>query len=177
MDIYDHVPSIKNSALSMFVGDRIGSGASRDVYEVLHDKTLVMKVEHRAKTFHNQTEYLIWQEVKEWPIADWFAPVTDIDSYGNVIFQKRTEPFESDKEFKAALTKTRGGVIPRVFDDIHYGNFGLLNGVVCCHDYGYHTFFEQIAREMSEDAGYITYDKPEAEDHDYTDDGQLALDL
>jgi len=169
---------LKNSILTLFVGKCIGSGASREVYAVVHDETLVVKVETTARTFHNQTEWLIWQEMKEWPISDWFAPCTEIDAYGNVLIQRRTEPFKCDKEFKAALTRTRGGVIPRVFQDIHYGNFGMLDGRVVCHDYGYHGFYEQIAKEMSIDAGYIRYDDPvDEEDHDFTEGGQLALDL
>lgn len=175
--LYNYSAPIKNSIISLFVGEMIGSGASREVYEVLHNPALVMKVEDRARSFNNQTEWLIWQDIKEWPISDWFAPCVDIDSYGSVLIQKRTQPFNSEQEFKAALTKTRGGVIPKVFDDIHYGNFGMLNGVVCCHDYGYHGFYEQIAREMSVDAGYITFDKPELEPFDVTEGGQLALDL
>lgn len=170
---------LKNSALNLVVGRSLGSGASRRVYELLYDKTLVMKVEHTGKTFHNQTEWLIWECVREWPISDWFAPCVDIDGYGNVLIMKRTEPFESEKDFKAAITRTRGGVIPKVFDDIHYGNFGLYDGRVTCHDYGYHTFFEQIAREMSVDAGYITFDPPvePPKPYDVTQGGQLALDL
>jgi hypothetical protein len=179
MHITDEVINLKNSTLNIFVGECIGRGASRHVYEILHDKTRVLKVEHSGKTFHNQTEYLIWQELKDWPVRDWFAPCYDIDSYGNVLVQGRTQPFQCDKDFKAALTRTRGGVIPKAFADIHYGNFGLLDGVVVCHDYGYHTFFEQIAREMSKDAGYVQFDEPspEPEPFDVTEGGQLALDL
>lgn len=176
-NLYDYCDPLKNSVLSLLVGERIGSGASRDVYALPHDKTLVMKVETSGKTFHNQTEWLVWQEMKDWPVSDWFAPCVEIDSYGNVLFQRRTEPFQSEKEFHAAVTRTRGGVIPKIFDDVHYGNFGMLDGRVACHDYGYHTIFEQIAREMSIDAGYITFDKEEPVEHDFTDGGQLALDI
>lgn len=176
-DIYEYIGPLKNSVMSMFVGDKIGSGSSRDVYNVLHDQSLVMKVETSARTFHNQTEYLIWQEVRDWPISDWFAPCVAIDSYGNVLFQKKTKGFDSERDFRAAITRTRGGVIPKVFDDIHYANFGLLNGAVTCHDYGYHGFFEQVARDMSIAAGYIKFDKEELTDFDVTQEGQLILDL
>lgn len=178
--VEDEGALLKNSALRLMYGECIGSGASRRVYSVLHDDTLVLKVEHSGKTFHNQTEYLIWEEIKSWPISDWFAPCVDIDGYGNVLLQKRTQPFDCHDDFKAALTKTRGGVIPAVFDDIHYGNFGMYDGRVTCHDYGYHRFFHQIAREMSIEAGYIQLDDEEQgvlEPHDFTEGGQLALDL
>lgn len=180
VNLYEYIGPLKNSILAMFVGDKIGSGASRDVFDVVHDESIVMKVETSGRTFHNQTEWLIWREMKAWPISDWFAPCVEIDSYGNAMFQKKTEPFKCDRDFKAALMKTRGGVIPDVLQDIHYANFGMLDGRVVCHDYGYHGFYEQIAREMSINAGYIKYDDPdleEPEQHDFTEGGQLALDL
>jgi hypothetical protein len=177
-DPCNYVDPLKNSILTMFLGQCLGKGSSREVYELVHDASLVMKVETSSRTFHNQTEWLVWQEMKEWPISDWFAPCTDIDPYGNVLIQKRTEPFDTDRKFKAALTRTRGGVIPSVLHDIHFANFGMLDGQVVCHDYGYHGFFEQIGRNMSIHAGYITYDDPyDEEKHDFTDGGQLVLDI
>lgn len=175
--IAEEVVNNKNSALSIFVGECLGTGSSRNVYALKGDPKNVLKIEHSAKTFHNQTEWLVWEVMSQWPISDWFAPCRQIDGYGNALIQARTEPFNNDKEFKAAITRTRGGVIPAVFDDIHYGNFGMLDGRVACHDYGYHRFFDQIAREMSIEAGYITFDEPELEPYDVTDEGQLALDL
>ncbi len=178
-NLQDEGPLLKNSAISLMVGESIGSGASRRVYALKYDPTLVLKVEHTGWTFHNQMEYLIWEEVRRWPISDWFVPCVDIDAYGNVLIQKRTEPFKSEKDFKAALQRTRGGVIPAVFDDIHFGNFGLYDGRVTCHDYGYNHFFHQMAREMSVEAGYIKFDdsQQKVEEHDFTEGGQLALDL
>lgn len=178
--IDDEISNLKTSSLRLFVGDCIGSGASRRVYEVAHDKTLVLKVEHAGRCFHNATEWLIWEVLRDWPIADWFAPCIEIDSYGNAMLQKRTEPFQSEKDFRLALQRTRAGIIPDVFSDIHYGNFGMLNGVVTCHDYGYHGFFEKVARDLSIDAGYIAYDSPVEDDgerRDWTKKGQYALDL
>lgn len=161
--IVDEEASLKNSALRLFIGDSVGSGASRRVYEVKDDPTKVIKLEYTGYTFHNQMEWLVWKEIKDWPIADWFAKCHDIDGYGNALIQERSVPFTNECDFHDALRRTRGGVIPRVFDDVHYGNFGIINGVVACHDYGYTHFFAQVAREMSIEAGYITIDEP---DHD-----------
>lgn len=171
----------KDSILSLFIGDQLGSGASRRVYEIKGDDKRVLKVEYVGKTFNNQTEWLVWEVVKEWPISDWFAPCYEIDNYGSVLIQARTKPFKSSKEFHAAVRTTRGGVIPAVFDDVHYANFGIYDGRVTCHDYGYHKFFEQVARDMSIEAGYIKFDDPEQnevpEPHDFTEGGQFVLDL
>jgi hypothetical protein len=179
-NIWDESINLKNSALTLFFGDCLGSGASRRVYSILNDHTTVAKVEYVGRTFNNQTEWLVWQEVKDWPISDWFVPCVEIDSYGNVLLQRRTEVFQCEYDFKAALTRTRGGIIPKSFADIHYGNFGLYDGRVACHDYGYHRFFENGARQMSIDAGYITLDEPHqipTPQFDVAQGGQLALNL
>jgi hypothetical protein len=178
--IQDETVLLKHSALSMFVGECIGSGSFRRVYEVKHDPTIVLKIEYAGVDFCNHMEWRIWNDVKNWPIADWFVPCVAIDCWGNALFQKKTQPFSSDQEFKAALTRTRGGVIPAALDDVHFGNFGLYNDIVACHDYGFHNFFEKTAREMSVEAGYIKYDdpdKPAFEKYDFTDGGQFALDI
>lgn len=179
--VNDELLKEKDSILSLFVGERLGSGASRHVYALEGDDTRVLKVEYVGRTFNNQTEWLVWEVVKEWPISDWFAPCYDIDVYGNVLIQARTEPFESSKDFHAAVRSTRGGVIPSVFDDVHYANFGMYDGRVTCHDYGYHKFFEQVARDMSIEAGYIKFDDPEQNDaakpHDFTEGGQFVLNI
>lgn len=166
--------------IDVFVGDRIGKGASREVYSVVYDDSLVLKVETTGRTFHNQTEWLVWQEMKKWPISDWFAPCVGIDSYGNCLLQKRTKPFDFEKEFLQAVQRTRGGRIPGVFDDVHFANFGMLDELVVCHDYGYHKFFEKAARDLSIAGGHIQYDDEEAaglQDHDMTKGGQFELDL
>jgi hypothetical protein len=127
----------RDSIIQFFVGDRIGKGASRSVYHLYFDPCCVLKVEHRGGTFHNVMEWKVWEAVKDTDIADWFAPCMNIDSMGNVMTQKRTVPFRDADEFNQAIEKYRGGMIPSFLDDIHYGNFGWLDGMPVCHDYGY----------------------------------------
>jgi hypothetical protein len=175
--IFDEVICNKDSILGLLVGKSIGSGASRRVYELEHRKDAVIKVEHTGRTFHNQTEWLVWQDVKDTPVADWFVKCLDIDSVGNVLLQARTEPFNCDKDFRAALQSTRGGVLPKFFDDIHYGNFGMYNGRVACHDYGYHKFFSNAFHDASVELGYIEYDKPDEDANYLTKEKQFALNI
>lgn len=179
MTVFDHGTGVKNCILEIFVGDLIGEGASRCVYEVRDKPDLVLKVETAARTFHNSTEWLVWREVKDWPIADWFAPCLDIDGWGTAMIQKRTTPFESERDFRDALRSTRGGLLPDVFSDTHFENFGMLNGCVTCHDYGYHKMLQGGARSMCEELGYIEYDAPEpmVRTHRNNQGGQLVLDL
>lgn len=179
MIIYEHTSAVKNCILELLVGDVLGEGASRAVYALPSDPTLVLKVEHSGRTFHNPTEWLIWEEVRGWPISDWFAPCLSIDSWGTSMTQRRTIPFESEEDFKLALKNTRGGRIPSVFSDTHYHNFGMLNGSVTCHDYGYHKMLEGGARAMCEELGYINIDPPPpaVKTHRKRRNTQLELDL
>lgn len=133
----------KDSIIQLFVGKRIGRGASRHVYELMMDKTRVLKVEHTGYSFHNVAEWKVWQEVKDYTIGLWFAPCYDIDSLGNVLVQARTVPFESEEAFHAAC----GGKVPSCFDDIHYGNWGMFEGRVVCHDYGYNHLLGFAAKQ------------------------------
>lgn len=151
----------RDSMINLFVGKKIGGGASRRVYEMVGHPDRVLKVEHTGFSFHNHAEWAIWNEVKHWPISDWFAKCIDIDSLGNVLMQQRTTPFKSERDFKDALVKTRGNQLPSFFADVHYGNFGMLNDVVVCHDYGYHHFISRSARQMSIELGYLEEDKTE----------------
>lgn len=133
----------KNSALSMFIGEQLGSGAYRRVYELKHDPSLVLKLEYCGKEFCNIHEMLVWREVEHTPIEDWFAPCVEIDSYGLVLFQKRTQPIKSEEELKKLLFETRNvRNLPDFFDDAHYANFGIYGGRVVCHDYGFNHFIQ-----------------------------------
>lgn len=180
MTVFDHIVPIKNCILELFVeSEPLGEGASRTVYAVRDDATLVLKVERTGKTFHNMTEWLVWQEVKDWPIADWFAPCLKIDSWGTALLQRRTVPFASEREFRDALRQTRGGYLPSIFSDTHYDNFGMLNGIVVCHDYGYHKMIYNGAKALCEELGYLEYDAPATiiRTHRPNEEGQLSLDL
>lgn len=143
--VCDHNKTITDCILRTFVGARIGKGAFRKVYPILHDETKVLKVEDRGASFCNITEWHVWKEVKETPIEHWFAPCHDIDVMGICLIQSKTVPFESDKAFKKEVEKI-GGKLPAFFDDIHFGNFGMLDGRLVCHDYGFNHFIREAVK-------------------------------
>lgn len=137
----------KNAILSLFVGRRLGKGAYRRVYDLkIADETLVIKLEYCGTEFCNITEWKVWNEVKDTPLEEWFAPCEDIDLLGLALIQKKTKPFDSEKEFRDAVLQTRDGVLPTFFDDVHYGNFGMLDGKVVCHDYGFNNFLSEAVK-------------------------------
>ena len=133
--IQDELPQLQKCALDLFVGEYLGGGVSRRVWALVDNPYEVIKVEY-AKSFCNMLEWTVWQEIQAVPeAAVWFAPCVRIDSWGMALIQKRTKPFESAEDFYAAAPE-----LPWFFDDAHWANFGLLDGRVVCHDYGYNHF-------------------------------------
>lgn len=131
----------KNAIIEHFVGKQIGSGSYRRVYELETDETCVIKIEFYGKDFCNAAEMFVWREVQHTPIENWFAPCMAIDSLGLALIQKKTAPFTSEGDFRRALIETRGSaILPDFFDDAHFGNFGMFEGRVACHDYGFNNF-------------------------------------
>lgn len=123
--IHERVVSAKDLAWLM-LGEKIGSGSSRDVYACPTDKTLVIKYEH-AESFQNHLEWEIWQLVKGTKWAKWFAPCVNISPNGLFLIQKRAE-----KSKKMDYPKQ----IPFFFTDLKYDNFGFIGKQFVCVDYG-----------------------------------------
>lgn len=136
----------KDSIVNLFLGKRLGKGAFRNVYPVRADDTLVCKVEYVGYEFANIIEWKVWNAVSGTPIEDWFAPCLAIDPLGQALIQERTVPFETDRAFKAAIEATRDGKLPAFFDDVHFGNFGMLEGRLVCHDYGFNHFLTEAVK-------------------------------
>lgn len=129
--LWQEIPQLQVCALQSLTGDLLGSGVSRRVYELKHNPDLVIKVEHRARDFCNVNEWNIWNAVEKTKWAKWFAEVVEIDVWGGTLIMRRTTPVTYDdfqKKVKA---------LPDFMDDMHYANFGWLDGRIVCHDYGY----------------------------------------
>lgn len=165
---------MRNCALDLFVGDCIGEGSSRSVFELAREPNKVLKMEYAGKTFHNVIEWKIWQAVRDTPVADWFAECYEIDCWGGALIQRRADVFESEKAFLQALERTRAGHVPDIFDDVRYNNFGLIAEVVVCVDYGYSHIFDRLRNELLIEGGWMAFDPPEPTSETTR---QLALDL
>ena len=153
--VTDQLSQTRNCALDLFVGDCIGEGSSRSVYELEREPDKVLKVEYAGGTFHNIMEWKIWQAVRDTPINDWFAECYEIDSWGTALIQRRADIFSSEREFEQALQERRGGVLPQFLCDIRYNNFGLIAENVVCVDYGITAVFETITQITLQEFGYV----------------------
>lgn len=111
---------------AMFLGQVIGVGASRTVFENKLDRSTVIKVEQRSRSFHNVAEWDTWHNFEGTEIEKWLAPILDISPCGIYLIQRRTTP---------ASVKDYPEKIPSFFTDNKYGNWGLYEDRLVCHDY------------------------------------------
>lgn len=115
-----------------FVGDLIGQGSERSVYEFRLNKDLVIKID-TGGNFANVSEWDVWNNVKEdKQLAAFLAPCRNISSCGRILLQEKTKP---------VTLKDVPLEIPDFFSDVKIQNWGWLNKRVVCHDYANHSFF------------------------------------
>ena len=119
---------IGSDLLSLFIGERIGKGSTREVYEHYSDPSLVIKIEDNAHSFCNVTEHIVWERLEFSTVGKFLAPIEHISVCGSVVLQKRTTPI-GDKKLPKKL--------PKFFTDLKKENWGIYGNRVVCHDYGH----------------------------------------
>lgn len=107
------------------IGDLIGEGSKRAVFEYNLDKRYVVKLAVRPDA--NFREHDLWNELKHDDVSKWLAPCHWISHYGDIMLQYKTEPLPDDFKMPKKL--------PEFLTDIKKSNFGLLNGKLVAHDY------------------------------------------
>lgn len=131
-DIYAQPGYLKDWLIRCLLAEQLGTGMYRTVYSMRHCDNLVVKVENNEKPeFCNVLEYEFWTQVQNTKWAKYFAPVHGIAGHGTLLLMERTTPITRE-EFDAEVKR-----LPNFMDDIHYGNFGRLNGQIVCHDYAF----------------------------------------
>ncbi len=129
-----------HEAFNLLCGEKLGTGAFRDVYACAILPDCVVKVEIRAESFCNITEWTTWKAVENTPASRWFAGCRWISPGGCVLIQERTRP-PAPHEFLAK--------IPSYFTDLKHRNWGMaksFNGDkewLVCHDYGNNMIIEK----------------------------------
>jgi hypothetical protein len=130
-----------NDLMYWFCGDELGQGQYRVTFTYGVNPKWVVKYERgcptQAEQFCNATEYLIWEELKDTPLAKWLAPVRGISPCGIWLLQDRCQVME-----KADRPKR----VPEFLADLKPQNWGMLRGRPVCFDYGNHKLFTAAAR-------------------------------
>jgi hypothetical protein len=113
-------------AKGVLLGERLGIGSARKVYQCRIDPGLVVKIEKGGRSFQNVNEWEAWSFLGK-KHCHWLAPCLHISSCGAILIQKRAEPIR-----KGDLPKR----IPSFLRDIKLENFGMIDGRLVCIDYG-----------------------------------------
>ncbi|CCG43263.1 hypothetical protein [Magnetospirillum molischianum] len=123
--------TVQHEFNDLLLGDKLGSGCYRDVYELAINPRLVMKIEIRdSRQFCNVCEWEVWNELRGTEWEKFLAPCRWISHSGSVLIQERTEP----------ITKLPTQ-LPSFMTDIKLSNLGKIGRRVVAHDYAFHKFF------------------------------------
>jgi len=131
----DGIPA--NLAAYLF-GDELGRGTSRVVYVDRLDPDYVFKCSTYGDPIQNVLEFKMFEAVhwdataegdKRAEVArEWLAPVNYLSNDGLLLRQRRTTPIAADQ---------LPAKVPAFLADLKRANFGMLDGRVVAHDYGY----------------------------------------
>lgn len=109
------------------IGDYLGSGKQRDVYCYKHDPSLVIKFPRgESGARFNILEYENHKKIIDFGFDRWISPCLEVGKNGEFLIMKRTnvaDPHDYPR------------LIPSFFKDIKFHNWGILNGIMVCHDY------------------------------------------
>lgn len=135
-----NTPAIGYDFLDFFMGDYLGKGYSRSVFEHKKDKKLVVKIDINSKG-SNFAEWETWKTVKGTKHEKWFAPCMSISDNGKILIQQKCKPIE--------YFHTIPKMIPAYFNDVHMKNFGIYNGRLVCFDYALNNLLKMgLTKEM-----------------------------
>ncbi len=128
---------LSDEFVNLIVGDFIGQGATRYVYELKNQKALdgyVIKIESTEdrSLFQNQIEWSVWDQIGSYGVGQWLAPCLAISKTGRYLIQRRTTPIYANQ---------LPAKVPAFLSDLQANNWGLMDGRVVCHDYGYSVLF------------------------------------
>jgi hypothetical protein len=134
MNAGDLGPFLHKELVVMLCGEHLGGGIARQVFAHALDPTLVVKFEGTGGSFQNVLEWETWYRVKGTKLERWFAPCVAISPCGGVLVQRRTT-VPGASEFPDRL--------PSFLTDTKRANFGMLDGQLVAHDYGYNLLMEK----------------------------------
>jgi hypothetical protein len=129
IDMLVALPELQYAAkeiIGFFLGDEIGSGGSRRVYEHPFDETKVIKVAVAGK-LENVYEWMIWCDANK-AQRKWLARCHFLSKHGMVLIQERAQPLPQDYKLPKKLPSF-------INKDTKPHNFGLIDGRLVCVDY------------------------------------------
>lgn len=117
-------------AFSFLVGEKLGEGTARQVFEIRASNYQILKIQFSdIFPWQNHNECELYHIIKNTSLEKWFAPVFSVSDCRRLMVMGRTRP---------AIASEYPARIPAIFKDLKPENFGILlsNGKFVCHDYG-----------------------------------------
>jgi len=124
--IFENIFSVEDFA-RMCLGDRIGEGQYRIVFDFPLIPETVCKFDKAQPSQANWNEYNVWNAVKGTKHEKWFAPVKNISPSGEFLLMKKARPIQDGDKFPKK--------IPMFFADVKRENFGFIGDQIVCIDY------------------------------------------
>jgi hypothetical protein len=134
---------IEDANAQSLVGQRIGGGGAREVFEVKNDSAAVIKVAAQYP-LTNFIEWLIWNWVRETHWRSAFGECHTISPSGRYLIMERLDDVP---ESRKAETPT----LPSFVGDVWANNFGVnATGVIKARDYA----SANMTKLVRNDSGY-----------------------
>lgn len=139
VDLFKNDWFLLSDFADMFVGETIGVGCSRSVFDFNLNPNWVIKID-RSGQFDNVTEWEIWSNYKHLPeYSKFLAPCHHLSSCGRILIQQKTYPVTKEQ------LPTE---IPDFLMDFKIQNWGMIGDRAVCHDYANHRFFNPDKIQM-----------------------------
>lgn len=127
MSIGEWSEPIYSEFAHFMLGDVLGSGMSRKVYQHPFDRTKVIKVENSASHFQNVLEWRIWQDFQFYEkVKKWLAPCHAISHNGTFLIMEKADDIPNERKIET---------LPAFLTDHKRSNFGLIKGQIVARDY------------------------------------------
>lgn len=120
--------TLTRDLFGVMVGERIGYGIGREVFEIRGDSSKVIKFEASSGSFQNIIEWETWRDILGTDQEKWLAPCVRISANGAILIMERTAPLPPRFKLPAR--------VPAFLCDFKRENYGLINNRLVCHDYG-----------------------------------------
>lgn len=128
-DLIRDKPELVLGIMDLVIGNYIGSGHFRDVYQHSTNPDWVVKLQRNDGQHSNIIEYEIWGDVAYTDYKKWFAPIHWMSNNGKALIQEKTRPIKDVNEIPDK--------IPAFFTDVKLSNFGFIGEQLVCHDYDF----------------------------------------
>lgn len=132
----DHIMERKdvlNSFLRCHLGELLGEGAFRYVFQHPEKKNRVIKIDV-GQSLSNATEFNIWNDIKDIPdVAKWFAPVHECTPDGRILIMEKVDTTRRIEDYPK--------MVPSFFGDVKWNNFGFIKDQFVCIDYAINSMY------------------------------------